>query len=78
MDSENSARTDDAVSNSKPAFTVPNSPKQMDVTVQMFDETYAATSPTDEDVYHIVKGRLERLCDKSPSLSVDSDVESNV
>jgi len=77
MDSENTARTDGAVSNSKLAFTVPTSPKQMDVTVQMFDETYA-TSPTDEDIYHTVKGRLERLCDKSPRLSVDSDVESNV
>ena len=44
--------------------------------MKMFDEKYA-TSLTDEYVYHIVKRRLEQLSDKSPSLSVDSGVESS-
>ena len=77
MDSENPHRTDRAVSNSKPTFTVPSPPKQIEVDVKTSEEKYPK-SLTDEDVFYIVKGRLEQLCDKSFSLSTDDSSESSV
>lgn len=76
MDSENPFRTDRAVSNSKSTFTVPCPPKQAEVAVKTSKEKYPK-SLTDEDVFYMVKGRLEQLC-KSPSLSTDDSSESSV
>jgi hypothetical protein len=49
----------------------------MEVVVKTSEEKYPK-SLTDEDVFYIVKGRLEQLCDKSSSLSTDDSSESSV
>ena len=77
MDSEDPAGTDYAISSSKPTFTVPTPPKQMEMAMKTSDEKHP-TSLTDDNVFYIVKGHLEQLCDRSPSVSVDDDVESIV
>jgi len=79
MDSENAARTNFTVSNPKPTFTVPTSPKQMDVAMETSGEKYPTSlALTGKYVFDITKTRLEQLCDKFPSLSVNDDVESSV
>jgi hypothetical protein len=77
MDSENPPRTDCAVSNSKPTFTMPSPPKQMEVDVKTSKEKYLKLL-TDEDIFYIVKGHLEQLCNKCPSLSTDDSLESSM
>jgi len=58
MDSENAAGTNCTVSNSKPTFAVPTSPKQMEMAAKTSDEKYP-TSLTDKYIFDFIKTRLE-------------------